>query len=915
VRINLIDIDQFCEGLKEVTHPDIMYRNDYHPEGLFSKQIFGPESTAVCGCNIYWGRSHIGSQCPKCKVDITYANERRKRFAKICLPQKIVNPIMYNIIGKVGKTTIKKILNDLLFSSNVHGYYYNKKYVKITLEDMENEEFSIPEGVEVYTGINGAFRIINEMCDKYSEDNSDWKFIKDNMDKFFIHNLIVMPPEYRPASKSKDNKKIDKMNVGLRKILNFCMERKQCMLDGDNEELDSRLCKYLHNHIYELYDYIIESFVKKKGIIRKYILGRRVDFSGRAVIAPDPTLKIHQCSVPYVMVLELYKLDIANLLLEQRHFKRYDLALSKIEECIDTEDYIYYDMIKTWLCKNDKYVILNRQPTLHRLGILGFECLLNKNHVIKIHPFICEPYNADFDGDQMAIYKPLYKKTENEVVEKLSIVSNLLSPTTGNMSVGVSQDIILGLYELTKPDLNNKIKYNDINTYKGRMEFNKILPDDYPYINKSITKKLMKVILNDIIKTYDPKISCEVLDKIKELGFESTTYYGNTLSLKEMKCAGAKELRDSVYDDPTLSIPQKILKLKSDEIINHVKEEFPYTKFIESGSRGTWDQANQIILSRGYIANSQGRIINKPIKNNLIDGLTKEEFFISCYGSRKGLLDTAINTGVSGYLTRKLTYCASNCEVDLNCDDCGTDQVLIIDIPKVDENSKLDAMALARSFIGKTIVNKDGSTTEITYDNYDQFIGTTINVRSPIFCKNPVLCKTCYGNTHTILHSPYVGIIAAEGIGEVATQLVLRTFHTGGIATVNDDDDDENQDISNDLARAEKLFRCTEKHPYDKLLLELFKLFSNYSDTLFVHYEVIVSQMMRSGRHRWRVMPNRNELDIEMTSIESVPEKESYLLGMAFCKVKSYLIDGILDQNDKLTNDGILEKIMINDIL
>ena len=1282
MEITIFNVDEFCKELPAISRQEELLRGDFHPEGLFSKQVFGPEVTATCGCNIYWGRNNIGKKCPICNVDITYSSERRKRFAKIELPFKIINPVMYLIISKVGKTTIKNMMDHMMFSDIYEGYYFHdERFTLIKNTDYEDPNFKLPDGSIVYKGLEGIFNLINYLCEKY-KDNPKWDFIKNNMDKFYINNVIINPPDYRPASKSKDDQKIDELNKFYKQIINFCSIEKINYLDDNSEHINTYMVKYLHQHVFELYTYIFDSFSKKKGIIRKYILGKRIDFSGRAVITPDPTLKMEECSIPYLMTLELFKLDIIVLLLSKRIFKRVDLAFKEVEECIRLENYKYFDMISDWI--KDKYVILNRQPTLHRLGIMSFKVKINKNYVIKIHPLICDPYNADFDGDQMAVYRPLYPEAEQECADKISIKHNLLSPTSGNMSVGLNQDIILGLYLLTSPDEKNVVEYKGKKTYKGRVEFNDILPAGYPFLDKTIDKKTLKILLNDIIKTRDPAESLIVLDKIKELGFKCTTKIGCTMSLKNMNTKVLKEVAKKIFDS-SKDWKEKFKELKSPEVLKIVKENFPYSNFIDSGSRGSWDQATQLVLCRGYVANSKGKVIQEPIVGSLVDGLTKKEFFNSCYGSRKALLDVAINTGTSGYLTRRLVYAASNLEIDENVEDCGCGiaETLIVHIP-MKEHEFIKPIALAKSFIGRfAYVGNSTELTQITYENYHTLIGKTLKLRSPIFCKNINLCKKCYGDTSNMTHSNYVGIIAAEALGEISTQLVLRTFHTclrknveildvnnqriksedvynkfhnnesiytfscspdgyievskvinvskdrkekqlvritldnnesfdvsldhpfqmrdgtykeardlkednslmpiyidenrneSGyrvvrhnversrnqygyhrkscifhlssehedckvsdndielcqlhhidknkkndrpdniikidikehisehgkdgrrlfrtlmledetyrinhnkkmkdvvsnsnknrmkdetfkknfidkvLITWTDDlrkntglkvkewynrneteglrvalksretmirrivekiiqlnypkynivydevrnnyfterfpmfdyakkvfpelvsdfvetnleseflnknnhkvkkieiitldeeeelidievdsehhnfplaagvfvhnsgsvsgfsDTEDNQDIINDLSKVNKLFRCTTPHPYNKLLMELFKVYSEYSDILFVHFEIVVSQMMRKNNKRWRMSEDRNLADVDMCSIDIVPEKESYLLGVAFCKPKSYLIDAILDANE-FVQDGILEKIMSN---
>lgn len=941
MRLDFFNVDEFCKDLDAVTDAKIYSKNDnsFNPEGLFSEVIFGPTRTATCSCfgGTYWGRNKIGETCTTCGVDITYSSERRRRFAKIVLPFSIMNPIMYHILVKAGKNKMKEMMDNLLMDDKTYGYYFHKDtgrfvHVEKVAKDRESdddEEPEVPEDCEIYKGIEGLHNIIVRCCEKFKDKHSIWEFISDNLDKFYINNVIVPPPEIRPVSKSKNAQMRDEMNKFYMTILNYSLTFGDDHLNTEAMAGISRITfKDLQRHVFELYDYIFQKFSKKTGLIRGSILGRRIDFSARSVISPDPSLTIGECSIPYIMALELYKLDIANVLIEKRKFKRYDSAITHIDKCIEMEDYSLFDIVTEIV--SDKNVILNRQPTLHRMGLLSFKPRVNKDYVIKIHPFACEPYNADFDGDQMAVYRPLYEKAEKEAEEKLSVLSNILCPTTGGLVLGINQDAILGIYLLTEPDEDKKttITTDDgscIETYKGRILFNECLPHDseeidYPFINETINKKLLTNILDDVSRTCSENVVAETLDKIKELGFRFTTIVGSTMSLEDMNLSNAKDLKDPIFDSDA-SIPEKVSKLQGKEVLEEVKKVFPYSVFIDSGSRGKWDQANQIILSRGYVSNFNGDIQTTPVRNSFIEGFTRDEYFTSCYGTRKGLLDTALNTGVSGYLTRKLIYCGCNLEIDPNCDDCGTDDCLELEIPS-DKNDPINPYKLSKSLIGR-YVTVDDSDEEfvVSYDNYHELVGHTVNVRSPIFCKNYNVCKKCYGETMSLLHSNYIGIVAAQALGEVSTQLVLRTFHTSGAVQQRDSDAEKQQDITDDLTIVKKILHNSTPfsfmgQKYDHMdyldsLMSLFQIYSRYKNILFVHYECIVSMMMRVGDTRWRLTENRDLSECDMSSIESVPSKESWLLALAFSRVKHFIIDGVIGQS--INNGGILERIMANE--
>jgi len=943
MKINFFNVDKFCESLPEVTTNKIYAKRGFHPNGLFSEKIFGPVRTCTCGCGIYWGRSKIGEKCLTCGVEIGYSSLRRKKFAKIELPFPVLNPIMFYLIVKAGKTTIGNIINDMIFDDTIMGYYFDNdtsKYIKIKKPSIENEAIVVPEGCTLYSGSNGIFELIKFETERNKDNSTAWKFIYENLSKFFMSNIIVCPPEFRPVSKTKDVQMRDKMNEFYMTILNFSLMLKSDVTTYENTDIQMINFRNLQRYVYNFYDYIFSKFSKKTGLIRGSILGKRIDFSARAVIAPDPELNLDECSLPYVMVLELFKLFIVNRLLEIKNFKdqkfiRYDPAIDYVNECIKMNNPELLEIAEE-IVKN-KTAMLNRQPTLHRMGLLSFKIKINMDSVIKIHPFACEPYNADFDGDQMAVYISLYDETEKESQEKIFITANLISPSTGKLIISVNQDILLGLYLLTKPDETKKVKFKDIDTYEGRVKFNSILPPKFPYINRTINKKELHVLLNVLAKFCDASTLKILLDNIKKLGFQETTLRGTTFSLKDLKGENVYEAVSAIVDDPAKDIYQKYHELQNHPLRKQIQENFPYADFINSGSRGSWEQANQLIFCRGYMSNSQGKIVKDPIKNNLVHGLTKDEFFTSCYGSRKALLDVALNTAVSGYLTRKLVYCSVNLELDENLEDCGTTDYYTVQILSEDQiNEKVskitdpkekafqlhlinqvDPIKLARSLIGRwMVVNeeiKQPELKEITEDNYITLIGKTVKLRSPIFCKSLRVCKKCYGTSHAYCHSKYVGVLAAQALGELTTQLTLRTFHIGGIAQMSTNQDDtDQQDIINDLSRVNKYLHGSIKTTYSDLIMKLFSIYARHRVILLINFELIVSQLMRVGSIRWRLLPDRDNQPAQIVSVENVPSRESFLLALAFSKPYNYIISGILGSSQP--TDGILEKMLLNKV-
>ena len=958
MRIDFFDVDRFCDDLPAITTNKIYAKKGFHAAGLFSEKIFGPVRTCTCGCGIYWGRSKVGETCNTCGVEIGFSSLRRKKFGKIELPFKVINPIMSYLVVKAGKTTIGNVIQDMIFDDTVFGFYFDassKKYIKVIKPTIEDEAVELPEGVILYSGADGIYDLVKHEAERNMETDPTWQFVHDNLHKFFMNSVIVCPPEFRPVSKTKDVQMRDKMNEFYMTILNFALMLTNDVSTYENSEIQMINFRNLQRYVFNFYDYIFSKFSKKSGLIRGSILGKRIDFSARAVICPDPELELDQASIPYCMALELFKLKIVNRLLEKKNvaghvFVRYDPTLDFINECINLKDPVILDVAKE--VAEDRLIVLNRQPTLHRMGLMSFKIKINMDDVIKIHPCICEPYNADFDGDQMAAYISLYDDSEAENKKKMFILENLVSPSSGKMTLGINQDILLGLYLMTKPDSSPVAKYDgkkpkigdngvetDKITTEGRIKFNSIFPEKFPFINKVINKKELNVLLNEVVKRYDPEEVKAIIDNIKRMGFEETTLRGTTFSLKDLKYPESFDIVSSVVDDPEKSVVDKFHELNEHPYKQHVQDTFPYADFIKSGSRGSWDQAHQLIFARGYMSNSQGEVVPTPIKNNLVNGLTQDEFFTSCYGSRKALLDVALNTAVSGYLTRKLVYCNVNLEMDEELDDCGTTDYLSIKIPRnlsedqineivshienekerelqrnilIHEKDEIDPIKLSKSLIGRWHLVKD-QLVEITDNNYMKLYGKVVKLRSPIFCTSSKICKRCYGTTEKICHSKYVGVIAAQALGEVATQLTLRTFHTGGQAImVKGQDDDSQQDIISDLSIVNKLLHGTMKVEYYELLMRLFSIYSNHKVLLLVHFECVVSQMMRIGNQRWRCNPDRDRESHQIVSIENVPSKESFLLALAFSRPYNYIVSGILGSGQ--STDGILERMLTNNV-
>jgi DNA-directed RNA polymerase subunit beta' len=605
-----------------------------------------------------------------------------------------------------------------------------------------------------------------------------------------------------------------------------------------------------------------DNLKSKQGLFRQNLLGKRVDYSGRSVIVVGPSLKLSQCGLPKHMALELFRpFVIAKIIARELSFNIRG-ANKLIEEGIPEVWAILEEVIK------GKYVLLNRAPTLHRLGIQAFQPILIEGNAIQVHPLVCAAFNADFDGDQMAVYVPLSKEAQGEARELMASNKNLLKPQSGEPIVNPSQDIILGCFWMTKvldgekgegmifssPNEaitaydfgvvsfrakvrvlgTNKPKYQvfgglPFETTIGRLLFNSVLPDDFPFLNEEITKKKMSALVEDLILRHGIDGTPDILDKIKNFGYKYATKSGTTFGMDNIKIPEGKkdiikesrkqeEQVISQYNDGLLSHDEKYQKVI--EIWERAKKDIekliPETlgkagsvyDMVTSGARGSVGQVTQMAGMKGLIINTQGRTIDFPVIPSYKEGLSPIEYFIITHGSRKGLADTALNTAKAGYLTRRLVDVSQ--DVVITEKDCGTkegkwaiaDNVLGIEI-SLSKNVKGRVLAEDLKDSKGTILLKKGTLVKRDEVKIIEDSGVTkVLVRTPLTCKTlHGLCQMCYGldlgRNKMVDLGEAVGIIAAQAIGEPGTQLTLRTFHAGGVAQL---------DITAGLPRVEEIF-------------------------------------------------------------------------------------------------------------
>jgi DNA-directed RNA polymerase subunit beta' len=575
----------------------------------------------------------------------------------------------------------------------------------------------------------------------------------------------------------------------------------------------------------------------KQGRFRQNLLGKRVDYSGRSVIVVGPQLKLYQCGLPKKMALELFKPFIINKILEKELAYNVRGATRLIEEEIDDVWEILENIVK------DKVVLLNRAPTLHRLGIQAFEPILVENNAIQLHPLVCSAFNADFDGDQMAVHLPLSKEAQKEAREIMLSSMNLLKPATGLPSVSPSQDVVLGCYWLTKiidggkgegmifgsfnesilasefghVGLKSKIKVvnegKTIETSVGRIIFNNILPEKFGYRNDLMNSKTLRKIMREVIDDFDKKTAQSTLDKVKDLGFEYATKSGISWGMSDLKTPEQKEkiIKDTndevekiegFYKKGLFSKEEK--REKNIEAWHKAKREIeklvPLTlpedgsvfTIIDSGSRGSWSQPVQMAGMKGLVANPVGETIELPIRSSFKEGLDVLEYFISTHGARKGTADTALRTATAGYLTRRLVDVSH--EVIILEDDCKDNKGIEI---KKEDAQEID-QDLSFKIVGRValedIENSSGILVKkgdiIDWKKADEIEKSddinSVKVRSPLTCKTTRgVCKKCYGwhygSNEMVNLGEAVGVVAAQAIGEPGLQLTMRTFHTGGV--------------------------------------------------------------------------------------------------------------------------------------
>jgi DNA-directed RNA polymerase subunit beta' len=693
----------------------------------------------------------------------------------------------------------------------------------------------------------------------------------------FLTVLPVMPPDLRPMVQLDGGRfATSDINDLYRRVINRNNRLKR-LLELNAPEV---ICRNEKRMLQEAVDALIDNTARrgqkavmastgqrrqlksladmlrgKQGRFRQNLLGKRVDYSGRSVIVVGPELKLHQCGIPKTMALELFKPFVINKLIERELAYNIRGARRLIEEGVDEVWAILEEITDQY------YVLLNRAPTLHRLGVQAFKPVLIEGLAIQIHPLVCQAFNADFDGDQMAVHLPLSDKAQEESRDIMLSSANLFKPATGEAIIIPTQDIVLGCYFMTKIegglkgegksfanfseailayksdviDLQTKIKLllgkDLIETSVGRIIFNSVLPKEIDFINKELNDKELRLLTEEIIRVTGTKKAEEFLDKIKKLGFDYATKSGLSWGMDDLSKPVEKEkiineaqkeidqIRKQYQEGlltraerraKTIETWSRVMGKIADSVPSALDPKGPVNIIFSSGARGSWGVATQLVGMKGLVVNPSMEVIELPVISSFKEGFNVLEYFISTHGGRKGLADTALKTAHAGYLTRRLIDVAQN--IVIQEEDCKDKEGIVIYKRDLEDLG----ISLAQRITGrvsleeikrgkKIILKKNEIITPIKAKEIEAMGLDKLRARSSITCRTRFgLCQQCYGydlgRNKLVGLGEAVGIVTAQAIGEPGTQLTLRTFHVGGVVG--------EADITQGLPRVEEIFEA-----------------------------------------------------------------------------------------------------------
>ncbi|NCA84475.1 MAG: DNA-directed RNA polymerase subunit beta' [Clostridia bacterium] len=920
----------------EVLKPETINYRTYKPErdGLFCERIFGPVKDWECHCGKYKRIRYKGIVCDRCGVEVTEKKVRRERTGHIQLVVPVAHIWFFrslpNKIGALLGLQTKKLDAIIYYERYVvinpgikadDGIAYldfltEEEYFDIMetippenqyLDESDPNKFIAKMGADALHDLLARINLDELSYDLRHKANNETSQQRkadalkrlqvveafrdarnriENRPEWMIVKVVpVIPPELRPlvpldggrfATSDLNDlyRRVIIRNNRLKRLIEIkapdvIMRNEKRMLQEAVDSLfdNSRKANAVKTESNRALKSLSDSLKGKQGRFRQNLLGKRVDYSGRSVIVVGPDLKLNECGLPKGMASELFKPFIIRKMLERGIVK----TVKSAKKIVDRKDPVVWDILENILKGHP--VLLNRAPTLHRLGIQAFQPKLIEGKAIQLHPLACTAFNADFDGDQMAVHVPLGNAAILEAQILMLASHNILNPANGAPIAVPSQDMVLGLYYITKsrkstPELIIKgegykfyspeeviIAYNEqkvdlhaiiqvrlpmkqedgsiknvlTETSVGRVLFNRVVPEEYGYINQLLTKKALRDIIGDILKKTDTATTAKFLDDIKNLGFTMAFRGGLSFNLgdviipevKETLIAEANAEVDEVLQNYSMGFitsnerynqiidiwthtNSKLTRTLMDQLAKDKQGFNPVYMMLDSGARGSKEQIRQLSGMRGLMAKPQksgatgGEIIENPILSNFKEGLTVLEYFISTHGARKGLADTALKTADAGYLTRRLVDVAQ--DVIIADEDCGTLRGLTISTLKKNEEvvETLYDRILGRTTLhdvynpqtNQLIIPAGEQLTEEISRQIEESPIESLEIRSVLTCESKQgVCAKCYGRNlatgRMVQKGEAVGVIAAQSIGEPGTQLTLRTFHVGGVAGGN----------------------------------------------------------------------------------------------------------------------------------
>ena len=931
IKIGLASPDQIrAWSYGEVKKPETINYRTLKPErdGLFCERIFGPTKDWECHCGKYKRIRYKGKICDKCGVEVTRAKVRRERMGHIELAAPVSHiwyfkgiPSRIGLMLDIGPRQLDKVLYFANYIVTDPGFTPLEKKQLLTEREYKEMREKYEDTFEAGMGAEAVQKLLAEIdlealsaeLHEELEKATGQKRVRllkrlECVDAFrlsgqrpewMILNVVpVIPPDIRPMVQLDGGRfATSDLNDLYRRVINRNNRLKRLLELGAPDIIVRNEKRMLQEAVDALIDNgrrgrpvtgpnnralksLSDMLKGKQGRFRQNLLGKRVDYSGRSVIVVGPELKMYQCGLPKEMALELFKPFVMKDLVQKGIASNIKAARKKVERA-STE---VWDSLETVIKGHP--VLLNRAPTLHRLGIQAFEPVLVEGHAIKLHPLVCTPFNADFDGDQMAVHLPLSTEAQREAKMLMLASGNLLKPSDGEPVTVPTQDMILGSYYLTMVnpedpghdkvfrdedealmayaehivtlqapvkvrrtmDFGNGPETALVTTTVGKIIFNTPIPQDLGYVDRTdpehkfdyevdfqVTKKKLPDIISRCLTKHGTKRCAIMLDHIKAQGYKYSTLSAITVAVPdaiipeekpEILAAADKKVekvmknfnRGLISDEERYKNTVEIWQAATEEVSNALSTNLkthhqrnPIYMMSDSGARGSMDQIKQLAGMRGLLANTAGKTLEMPIRANYREGLNILEYFISSRGARKGLTDTALRTADSGYLTRRLVDVSQ--EVIIREEDChATEGILVSEISEGNATIESFSERLIGRYAlhdvkdpktGELIVSKDKMMDMFDAEKIKAAGITELEIRSVMTCRAHVgVCARCYGsnmsNGQCVKVGESVGIIAAQSIGEPGTQLTMRTFHTGGIASA--------EDITQGLPRVEELF-------------------------------------------------------------------------------------------------------------